>query len=204
LFTAEEVRRLIDAADGPMKAMLLLGINCGFGNSDVGNLPLAALDLDGVWVTFPRPKTAAPRRCSLWPETVQALRDALAKRPTPKSDEDAQLVFITKYGLSWSKDTSDNPVSKEVSKLLKALHINGRNGLGYYTLRHTFRTVADGAKDQPAADFIMGHESTHMSSVYREGIDDGRVKAVSDHVRAWLFPAKKPAPPVAEPAPAGQ
>jgi len=48
------------------------------------------------------------------------------------------------------------------------LKIKGRKGLGFYTLRHTFRTVADEAKDQPAADFTMGHESPHMSTVYRE------------------------------------
>lgn len=35
------------------------------------------------------------------------------------------------------------------------------------TLRHTYRTVADKMKDQPAADFIMGNEVPHMSSVYR-------------------------------------
>ena len=46
LFTAEEVRRLIVTAGTPMKAMILLGVyvNCGFGNSDCGNLPLTALD----------------------------------------------------------------------------------------------------------------------------------------------------------------
>src|SRR5262249_17866139 len=93
----------------------------------------------------------------------------------------------TKYGLTWFKDTSTNPVSQETAKLLKALGINGRTGLGFYTLRHTFRTVADEAKDQPAADFIMGHEVPHMSSVYRETISDGRLKAVADHVRQWLF-----------------
>ena len=27
-----------------------------------------------------------------------------------------------------------------------------------------------------------------MSSVYREGISDERLKAVTDHVRNWLFP----------------
>ena len=49
------------------------------------------------------------------------------------------------------------------------------------------RTVADGAKDQPAADHVMGHEVAHMSSVYREDISDARLAAVADHVRAWLF-----------------
>jgi len=47
--------------------------------------------------------------------------------------------------------------------------------------------VADEVKDQPAVDYIMGHESPHMSSVYHESISDARLKAVTDHVRAWLF-----------------
>jgi integrase len=57
-------------------------------------------------------------------------------------------------------------------------------GLGFYTLRHTFRTVADEAKHQPAADYLMGHEVPHISSVYRETISNARRKAVADHVRA--------------------
>ncbi|HWG41344.1 MAG TPA: tyrosine-type recombinase/integrase [Gemmataceae bacterium] len=187
LFTAEEVRQLLTEAGPTMRAMILLGINCGFGNSDCGNLPLSALDLETGWIDYPRPKTGVGRRCPLWPETEAAIREALAKRPAPKSEEDAGLVFITKYGLGWSKDTSTNPVSQEMGKLLRKLDINGRKRLGFYALRHSFRTIADEAKDQPAVDHIMGHESTHMSSVYRESISDERLKAVTEHVRAWLF-----------------
>jgi integrase len=189
LFISDEVRRMIDAAGLPLKAMLLLGVNCAFGNSDCGNLPLSAVDLDNAMIDFPRPKTGIARRCPLWPETVAALRDALAKRPEPKSEADAGLFFVTKYGLSWHKETPDGPISKETAKLLKALGINGRKRLGFYTLRHTFRTVADESKDQPAVDFIMGHEVPHMSAVYRETISDERLRAVADHVRRWLFPS---------------
>lgn len=191
LFTADEIRRLLNASGPAVKAMVLLGINCGFGNSDCGNLPLSALDLEGGWVNYPRPKTGINRRCALWPETVQALREARASRPEPKDLADAELMFITKYGLSWAKDTSTNPVSQETAKLLKALHINGRKGLGFYTLRHVFRTVADESKDQPAVDFIMGHSRDDMASVYRERIEDARLKAVTDHVRKWLFSQQK-------------
>jgi integrase len=192
LFTAEEVRRLLDSAGPAMKAMILLGINCGFGNADCGTLPRSAMDLDRGIIDFPRPKTGIPRRCPLWPETTAALREALARRPEPKRPEHAGLVFVTQRGLSWAKDTNDCPVAKETAKLLHRLGINGRKGLGFYTLRHTFRTVADEAKDQPAADYIMGHEVPHMSSVYRETISDARLKAVADHVRGWLFqPAKE-------------
>jgi integrase len=188
LFTAEEIRRLIEAAGPSLRAMILLGINCGFGNSDCATLPLAALDLDAGWVRFARPKTGIDRRCPLWSQTIASLRAALARRHEPKNTADAGLVFITKYGLAWGKETSTNPISQETAKLLKALHINGRKGLGFYTIRHVFRTVADEAKDQPAVDHIMGHESAHMSSIYRERISDERLRAVVNHVRAWLFP----------------
>jgi integrase len=190
LFTADEIRRMIDAAGMPLKAMLLLGMNCGFGNSDCGNLPLTAVDLDGGWIDYPRPKTGIARHCPLWPETVAALREATASRPRPKQAEHADLVFLTAKGNSWHTGTSDNPLSHAVAKLLRALDLTGRKGLNFYTLRHVFRTVADEAKDQSAADFIMGHESGHMSSHYREGISDERLKAVTDHVRGWLFPAE--------------
>src|SRR5262249_34414796 len=184
-------RRLLDAAGTPMKAMILLGINAGLGNADCGNLPLAALDLERGWIDYPRPKTGIPRRCTLWPETVAAIREGLAKRKEPKDPADAGLVFVTKYGESWAKDVADSPVSKEMRKLLDRLGINGHRT--FYTLRHTFRTVADESKDQPAVDFVMGHEVPHMSAVYRETISDARLKAVTDHVHAWLFGPAAPA-----------
>lgn len=187
LFSAEQLRSMIDASGPPLKAMLLLAINAAFGNSDCGNLPLAALDLDRGWANYPRPKTGVARRCPLWPETVASIHEALADRPEPKDQDDAGLLFITKYGQSWAKYTSTNPITQETGKLLRALGIKGRNGLNFYTIRHVFRTVADEARDQPAADFIMGHEVAHMSSVYRETISDARLLAVADHVRAWLF-----------------
>jgi integrase len=200
LFTVDEIREmaygtLVVGEHGPelvqpgaqLKAMILLGINCGFGNADCGNLPLSAVDLERGIIDFPRPKTGIPRRCALWPETVQAIREVLAQRPAPKDPAHAGLVFVTKYGQSWFKTDSAGPLIWEVRKLLNKLGINGRKGLGFYTLRHTFRTVADEARDQPAVDYAMGHEVPHMSSVYRETISDERLKAVTDHVHAWLF-----------------
>lgn len=187
LFSAQEIHQLLSAASTPMRAMILLGINCGFGNADCSNLPLAALDLETGWVSFARPKTGVARRCSLWPETAEALKEALAKRPAPKKEEHNGLVFITKYGLPWGKDIADSPITKEMRKLLNSLGINGRRN--FYTLRHTFRTVADKARDQPAVDHCMGHETPHMSNAYREHLSDRRLKAVADYVRAWLFGA---------------
>jgi integrase len=116
----------------------------------------------------------------------------LAGRPEPKNPDLADLVFITQRGLSWAKDTNDCPIAKETAKLLRRLHINGRKGLGFYTLRHTFRTVADEACDQSAVDFCMGHEVPHVSAVYCETISDARLRAVADYVHGWLFNKETP------------
>jgi integrase len=185
MFEAEELRRMLGAAGQPLKAMLLLAANCGSGNADVGTLPLAALDLSGGWVNFPRPKTSIDRRCPLWPETVEALREAIAARPEAKDPKHAGLVFVTRVGGSWYKTDRDNPVSKETRKLLDDLGINGHRN--FYCLRHGFETIGGEAKDQVAVDHIMGHARSDMASAYRGRISDERLRAVADHVRKWLF-----------------
>jgi integrase len=186
IFQADELRKMIEAAGIQLRAMILLGINCGFGNSDCANLPRKALDLDGGWIDYPRPKTGIPRRCPLWPETAAALRVAIANRPKPQNGSDAGLVFITKYGQSWAKANSDNPVSKETTKLLRILGIY-RRPLGFYALRHTFETRGSDSWDQVAVDHIMGRARDDRASISRERISDERLRAVTDHVHKWLF-----------------
>jgi integrase len=176
------------AASTQMKAMILLGLNCGFGNTDVGTLPLSAIDIKGKMIDFPRTKSAIERRCALWPETVAALKAVIAERPETKSE----LVFLTMFKNPWvnltEKGTIVDSVGREFSKRLKLLGINGRRSLGFYSLRHTFQTVADGCLDFPAIAAIMGHAPTGMAARYREQIDDKRIKAVTDYVHHWLFP----------------
>lgn len=199
-FSADELRKIIAAAGVQLKAMILLGINCGFGNVDCGSLPRSAVNLDSGWLNFPRPKTAVERRCPLWPETVAAIRDALAICPVPNDEADSGLVFITKYGkpfvrIQRKKNTSGDgsrvvkldAVSGEFGKLLVSLKLNGRRR-AFYSLRRTFETVAGDALDQVATSFIMGHaaKADDMSAVYRQRISDDRLSVVTNHVRAWL------------------
>jgi integrase len=203
MFEAEEIQAMLGKAGAGLRAMIYLGINCGFGNSDVGNLPSRALDLDGGWVIYPRVKTGIDRRCPLWPETVQALRDWLTIRPEAVKEENRHLVFLTARGDSWSKVVNDSPVSKETAKLLKALQLKGHRN--FYCLRHCFQTIADECGDFIAVRRIMGHASSDIADTYRERISDARLKRVADHVRSWLFagpaagedqePAVLPLPP---------
>lgn len=190
MLTAEEVRRFIKATStAPLRAMVLLGVNCGFGPADCAALPLAAVDLKRGWINFPRPKTGVERRCPLWPETVQAMREALQARPTPSDKQAEALFFITPRGLAWMLDYREtaSPISKALRQVMIQCGVH-RPGFGPYTLRHVFATVASGCRDQVAVNYIMGHADSHISATYREMIEDERLAAVTQHVRQWLKP----------------
>ena len=192
MFQAEEIRQLADGASVQVKAMILLAVNGGLGNSDLANLPQSAIH--GSWLVFPRVKTGVERRIPLWPETVEALQAAIAKRPTPKDEEDAGLCFVTKYGHRWVRTgpngTSNiDKIADEFKKLLDDLKMK-RERIGFYALRHTFETIGGGCGDQVAVSAIMGHIDDSMSSLYRERLEDSRLLAAVNHVRSWLFPPK--------------
>ncbi len=202
VFTADQIRMLLDKAAPQLKAMILLAINAGLGNTDCALLPISAINFNSGWLDYPRPKTGIERRCPLWPETVAALRAVLDLRKKPRDERYAHLLFLTRLGQPWvryelveSKDDAgkavfkgkaDDAIAKEMTKLLKELGIYRTKVTSFYTLRHTTETIGGGARDQVALDAIMGHCDASMSADYREGIDDARLVAVSDHVRAWL------------------
>jgi len=132
-----------------LKAMVFLGINAALGNQDIAMLPQAALDLENGWLDYARVKNGIPRRAKLWPETVKALKAAIAVRPTPRNPAHADLVFVTSRGQPWAgigttkkgRAKIDNPISKEFAKVLKELDLV-RSGRGFYALRHTLNSVA--------------------------------------------------------------
>lgn len=202
---AEQLRQILDYLAGKgeprrpstasaiiLRAMVLLGVNCGLGQTDCANLEDAHLHLDSGWLDYPRVKTAVERRIPLWPETVDALREALAVRRKPKSAADRNCVFLTQRGMRWVHNTKRgntlDSVGKVFSEALEALGLK-RSRLSFYCLRHITETVGGKCKDQVAVDWVMGHapSSGDMSAAYREGIDDDRLLAVTNTIREWLF-----------------
>lgn len=197
MLQAADLRTILKTVPPVLRAMVLLGVNCGLGNHDLARLPITALDLNAGWLDYPRPKTGMPRRCPLWPETIEALRQAIAQRPKSADPADAGLVFLEHRGLRWVRLRENgiwiDGIGVAFGRMLKKLGLK-RPGLNFYALRHTFETVAGGSRDQVAVDFIMGHApaANDMASIYRERISNERLVAVADHVRRWLFDSKGP------------
>lgn len=193
-FSASEIQKLLKASSGWLHACILLGINGGAGNADCGRLSTTFLDLESGWYDHPRHKTGVPRKFRLWPETIAAIRAAMAERGIAKKGTDDNLCFITKRGRPvWFESMLLNGgscfrdgIAKKITALCVECEVS-RSQRGFYSLRRTFETVAGNSKDQIAVNTCMGHADHSMAAVYRQGIDEQRLIDVSNYVHRWLF-----------------
>jgi integrase len=186
MFTAEQINKLLEHATTNMRAMLLLGVNGGLGNTDVALIPLSVVDLDG-WLNYPRQKTAVERRIPLWTETLDAIRDVMAERREPDNSDDRELLFIGKRGQNYIGSHKGYRVTAEFNRVAKWAGVERRT---FYDLRRTFETIGGESRDQVAVDHIMGHAppGNDMAAIYRQRVDDQRLLDVVNHVRRWLYP----------------
>jgi integrase len=184
-FTVKELKAVLKEATPNLKAMILLGINGGLGNTDVALLTPEAFDFKGRWLDYPRTKTEVDRRIPLWPETVEAIQAAMKTRP-----EGAKYCFIGPRGQDYIGNHKGYRVTAEMRRACDRAKVEGRT---FYDLRRTFQTIAEGVRDLSAVQSIMGHAppAGDMSAIYRQGIADDRLRTVVDHVHAWLFPPEK-------------
>lgn len=189
MFEAKDIRAMFDLSGDALKAMILLGMNGGLGNTDCARMEFRHIDLPKQWLDYPRPKTGVLRWFPLWPETCVALEKWLRKRPEPINSAYGKYVFLTqKKRTPWTNPKGYDPICAATSKLLRTLEIDGQ-GLGFYTLRHIFQTIAEEHRDQKAVQFIMGHapDSGDMSAHYRQEFSRERLMGVTEYVRRWLF-----------------
>jgi integrase len=178
-YSAVEVKQFIDASTVWFRCIVLLGINGGFGASDIAQITVE--DYQGEWLDFARRKTGFERKVWLWPETRAAIDEQLSKRRDLKPED---LLFVTKYRKPWMRDTHD-----AIGKLFQQIRDKHLWRGSFYDLRRTFQTIAEESLDFPAVKYVMGHSalSSDMSAVYRQRISDDRVKRVCEHVRGWVY-----------------
>jgi integrase len=187
LLNREEIFALLEAADAKWKAIVLLSINAGWGNSDIARLKLS--DVGGEWLDMPRGKTGVDRRVPLWTETQQAILEAIRHRPKPKLGAE-DVLFLSGHGQSLIRVRSNGKRTdltvEGFRRLAKAARVY-RPRMGLYWLRHTFATISDEARDAVATSALLGRVDQPMAGHYRQRIDDDRLRRVTDHVRQWLF-----------------
>ena len=177
----QELERLFAVADVTDTALLLLGLNCGFGNMDIGTLKLCDIDLDAGTVSHARQKTGAVRNFILWPETIEILKTYLKEhRGQPANEKIAELVFVGKRGHPLCRERIDpdgkfrrsDAIKNRFVRLYKKARLHRPYGRGYYALRHTAGTLVGlNSNDPSEVQAILGHETLKMQTFYRHDAD---------------------------------
>ena len=212
ILTGKEIRRLLHRATPTFRAMILLGVNCGLGPADLGRLRWNMIDLRTRTLRFPRPKTGTERVGYLWKKTRDALirvRTLKHNRLALERDGDSALVFVTRKGLPYYRErevhakvavnggstmkvvgvTVDNAISLTFSRMARELKLDG---VTFYRLRHTLKTIGKRARDREALDLMMGHKDPTIGKVYdHEEISWSRIKRVARVVYCRLWPKIK-------------
>jgi integrase len=182
-FTTEQIRKLLKASEPQMKAMILLGLNCGFGNTDCSELLWENIDFKKSRVHYPRGKTGINRDLALWPETVKALKNLTRTN---------ERVFNTPTGKPWVrmiettdkasnvKYTNNDSVGKEFSKLIKKLNLEVEKGVGFYTLRRTAATLTARSGDPFAVQRLLGHADLKMATTYVQDVSEQTDRAINN------------------------
>jgi len=181
----DELEKLFSVAGVTNTALLLLGLNCGFGNTDIGTLKLCDIDLEAATVSHARPKTGVERNFILWFETVNILKAYIKDhRGKPVSQEVGQLVFVNKRGNPFCFERIDpdgkfrrsDAIKNRFIRLYKKAGLPRPYGRGFYSLRHTAGTIVGlGSKDLREVQSILGQSTIAIQNVYRH---DRKEKAI--------------------------
>ncbi|MCY2950593.1 MAG: tyrosine-type recombinase/integrase [Planctomycetota bacterium] len=212
IVTGDELDQLLERATTAFKAIVLLGVNCGLGPADIGRIRWNAINMCTGRLMYPRPKTGVMRIGYLWKKTRAALLQVRALRQNREAIEregEAALVFITRRNEPYYREREvhrdieidgqmvtklvgiavENAVSITFRRMAKELNLEG---VHFYRLRHTFKTLAKRARDTEAIDAMMGHKDRSIGKVYdHEEVSWSRIKRVARVVYRRLWPKIK-------------
>ena len=173
----DDLEKLLAVADITDSALIMLALNCGFGNTDIGTLKLEEVHLDAGTISHPRPKTGVERDFILWPETVQVLREYLDRhRGEPRFKDSDKLFFVSRKGrpLCWQELKEDGKVRRSdaiklrFERLCQRAGVERKYGVGFYIIRHTYATmIGSSSKDFREVQAALGQVTIQQQEVYR-------------------------------------
>jgi integrase len=194
-YTPAQVEKVLASESKVLRAMFLLSLNGGVGNTDLSELKDGNIKADRI--EFSRSKTGVARVIPLWPETSDAIKESRDVRPNAKTPEFDDRIFLTETGLPYVRDNLDgegnltsttDKIATLFWKEMKTLSVPRT----FYDGRRTFQTIGDEVGPPHVVRFIMGHATRgdDMSSRYRQSIPHSQLLAVVMHVRTRLHVAK--------------
>jgi len=168
----EEIKHLIEATNGHLRAIIILALNTGMRKGEILNLKWKDIDFDKYFIFISETKSGVERKIPMNSLVVQALRNI--KR-------ESEYVF-------YNPETKDR--IKDVKRSFKtACKQIGIPNLRFHDLRHSAATyMVTGGIDLVTVSEILGHSDIKMTMRYAHPTPENRRKAVN--VLAAVFDQK--------------
>lgn len=185
--TAEQIAKAYEAANHTLKCWIALGVCGAMINSDIAHLTRSVIDLETGIIDMRRRKTGKIRRVIPLPADVVDLLKQYS-RPDPAEEKYADLFFLTRSGLPFSRTLASGPacaISSMFGKLLDDAGIrqcaDGRNFAGirtsFYNLSRRF------AEYDVERRIVMGRaQGTIDFDHYLEDVGIAKLKSLVDHI----------------------
>ena len=195
--TPRQIGSLLKACDPVDKAIVMLGLNCGLGNTDIATLQLADVDLEAGTISNNRRKTDSARDFALWPETATCLKAYLKKHrgKHPRTEDIAKLFFIGHKGMPmvWDVVNDDgrikriDAVKNRWDRLCDRAGVDLPYGAGFYILRHTYATmIGQLSHDLREVQAAMGHLTIQQQQTYRHDMGE-KARSAQNKLRGYII-----------------
>ena len=163
----EELKVLFEYALPIERLLLLLGLNCAFAASEIGQLRVGFLNFDRDLIDGIRFKTGNDTKHQLWTPTKEGLKWWLAKRSRIKvaSEDYGDVVFVTERGKPVWHGTKSGHLSDGVSNIWYRLIKRVRKDkpdfrpYSFNKLRKTAATRVLKIADAETASMILAHKT---------------------------------------------
>jgi site-specific recombinase XerD len=149
------------------KALLLLLYNTGARVSEIVELKVADLRLDGTAQVKLLGKGKKYRSCPLWPETLEALNDYLKQRTA--KDPAAQQLFLNANGSPVTRFGVRHIIGKYASAAKSQCPSIAAKAVNPHTIRHTTAMhLLRAGNDVNMVSHWLGHADTNTTHIYVE------------------------------------
>lgn len=169
-FAAGDVRRIVEAAEGDWRGVILFGFFTGANLTDITNLRWRQIDLAAGTMSYARRKTGVSVTMPLHPELASWLM------AQPSADDGEAFLFATLAGMRAGGRTG---LSSQFNALVEKAGIDGgeeapegeagytRRALSYHSLRHSFNSaLANAGVASDLRQALAGHSSAAMNENY--------------------------------------
>jgi hypothetical protein len=164
-YSLDELVMLYQYATGLERLLLLLGLNCGFGQAEIASLQTNEIylderhpeySLDGSWIRRIRFKTGVYGEWTLWDETVQGIRWMLERRGTQKEG----ALILTKEGRALTQPTVNNNRNNKIANCWNRLYHRILKG------ENDFRRLSFNKLRKTAGDLIKRFSNGEIAGVF--------------------------------------